>query len=151
MDRSGRHHRRGHEHRADSARCHPQHRAAVPVLARRQGAAGQSTHQRQTLGVVGCRPSTGNGRQVRYQTRSLRGCQDWRFHHIAGAAARYTVTNAASGLQLAARRDGSGQLRLVRPRHRNLDRRAWTLTPTNSGTWTLSTSGASVTVKLLLP
>lgn len=105
-----------------------------------------------TLGVVGCRASTGQGHQVQLQARSSRGCQLWRFRHVGSAtAATYTVTNTATGRQLAVRRHGS-KLRVVTPHQRNLARRTWTLTPTNDGTWHL-TSGTTTTktVKVLLP
>lgn len=108
------------------------------------------TDARKTLGVLGCRARSGHGRQVRFQSRSTRGCQEWRFRQVGGTAS-YTVTDVASGKQLAMRRNGSTQLRLVKPRHRNLARRSWTLRPTNSGTWVLTNRTRSVTVKLLLP
>jgi hypothetical protein len=68
------------------------------------------------------------------------------------------VTNVATGRQLAGAaclRSGStdrpATLRLVKPRHSNLDCRSWRLAPTNDGTWTLTTSGATETVRLLNP
>ncbi|HYP45539.1 MAG TPA: family 43 glycosylhydrolase [Propionibacteriaceae bacterium] len=109
------------------------------------------TNGQRTLGVVSCRAATGQGRQVEHQARSTRACQEWRFRHVAGTAARYTVTNTASGLQLATRRTGSRQLRVVRPTSRNRDLRTWTLIPTSDGTWTLSGSRRTQTIKLLLP
>jgi arabinan endo-1,5-alpha-L-arabinosidase len=107
-----------------------------------------------TLGVVRCRVDTGHGQRLRFQTGSSRGCQEWRIRSVDGDAARYTVTNVATGKQLATAKSGStrdlAHVRLVRPGAHSLSHRSWTLTPTD-GAWVLANHGTSVTIKLLIP
>ena len=87
----------------------------------------------------------GHGGTVGFQPRDERACQTWRFEPVAGTAT-YVVRTAET-----AARHGSGacladDLRLVR---RGCDE--WTLVPTNDGTWSLSSGGTIVAVRLLLP
>ena len=109
-----------------------------------------------TLGVANCwaygSPHHPLAVQVRFQPRSIFGCQDWRVDSVAGTAA-YTVTNVASGRQLAAgpATAGNADLQLVQPTLANTRSRAWTLEPHNDGTWMLATDQASLPVRVLIP
>jgi hypothetical protein len=115
------------------------------------------TELTRTLGAAGCRAGGRRGAAVRFEPGSSR-CQEWRFDRLPGRAAAYTVTNVASGRQLASgactRAGGahrSATLCLVQPRQTKLECRSWRLTPANDGTWTLATSGATESVRLLNP
>ena len=108
------------------------------------------TNARKTLGVTGCRSSSHvGGAKARFERRASRSCQQWRVKPVHGAdVASYRVTNASSGKRLAT----SGQgLRVVKPGDGAAARRTWTLTPTNDGTWTLTSGSTRVAVKLLIP
>ena len=156
----------------DVAGALPTAGANVDVTTPRPGAAAQEfrfqpvgkvllaspTSAVKTLGVVGCRVGGDRGRRVRFQARSSHACQEWRFTSVHHSPATYTVTNAATGRQLAAParvRNGGvlhlAQLRVVRPATRSLARRSWMLTPKDDGTWALTNRGSTVSIKLVLP
>lgn len=109
-----------------------------------------STSATKTLGVVGCRSRRHAGSSsTAFQHRAARSCQEWRVRPVKGAdAAVFHVVDATSGRQLAASTHG---LRVVEPRGADVVERTWTLTPSDSGTWTLSSGSTRVVVKLLLP
>ncbi|WP_315093588.1 family 43 glycosylhydrolase [uncultured Cellulomonas sp.] len=98
------------------------------------------TSQTETLGTARCRTGTAT-----FQERHERACQTWLFDAVAGTAG-YTVRSADTG-----GRHGSGgclaaDLRLVRS-----GCATWTLTPTDDGTWSLSSGATTQAVRLLLP
>ncbi|HEX8511268.1 MAG TPA: hypothetical protein VF635_17455, partial [Propionibacteriaceae bacterium] len=61
----------------------------------------------------------------------------------------YTVSNVVSGKQLATL--ANGKLAAVRATDGNRPRRAWTLRPTNDGTWMLASRASTHSVRVLLP
>ena len=112
-----------------------------------------ATHQTQTLGVAGCKPTKGNGNQVRMETRVADSCQTWTVTSTAGAG--YTVTNAATGSVLTETSchtgDAPARLRLLPAGEADEACSTWTLVPNNDGTWSLATAASSETVRLLIP
>jgi len=109
-----------------------------------------------TLDVAGCRASNRNGGLVRFEKRSGRDCQEWRF--TSTREGYYTVTNTVTGRALTAPRcRGTGPrcrtLRVLRPSSWNRAYRRWTLLPNNDGTWSMTNrrSGTTIAVELLIP
>ncbi|MFC3687934.1 family 43 glycosylhydrolase [Aquipuribacter hungaricus] len=111
------------------------------------------TDQTRTLGVVGCGPTKGRGTQVRMETRVAGSCQTWRLTSAGGAG--YTVTDAVTGSVLTETSCQPGnaraRLRVARPGTAPGACSVWTLVPDDDGTWSLSTAGSSLAVRLLVP
>jgi arabinan endo-1,5-alpha-L-arabinosidase len=114
---------------------------------------GSATRPTQTLGVAGCRATTGHGTRVRMQTRVSGSCQTWTMTSTGGAG--YRVTNAATGSVLTetscTRPRRPARLRVVPARQAERSCSTWTLVPGNDGTWSLATAHSTQTVRLLIP
>ncbi|GAB7193038.1 hypothetical protein NUM3379_37470 [Kineococcus sp. NUM-3379] len=109
---------------------------------------GAATGGQSVLGVERCTGASQAHRDVEFQERTDNSCQEWRVEAVPGAATS-TVTNVKSRLQLATEADGD--LVLVRPTAANAASRAWTLAPTDEGTWTLANGTTREQVTLLRP
>lgn len=96
---------------------------------------------------VGTRTLGVSGGKAVVQPRSSHRAQVWRFDPI-GSSGSYRVTAVGTGRQLAA---GAHGLLAVAPRSASSAARAWTLRPTDDGTWTLASRSTSRSVRLLLP
>ncbi|WP_298461119.1 family 43 glycosylhydrolase [uncultured Cellulomonas sp.] len=108
-----------------------------------------------TLGVNGCKAGRGNGNQVRFDPRDPAGCQTWQLRSIPGTAT-VQVVSPDSGKVLAStaclHRGAADKLRVVDTRSPSAGRcSAWTLAPTDDGTWTLATAGTTREVRVLIP
>ena len=84
-----------------------------------------------------------------FQPRDDRRCQTWHLDPVAGTAT-YTVSSA-DGRSACLTDSGTGGLRLVEAGRKGAECGAWTLVPTDDGTWSLASDRTTLAVRLLLP
>ena len=108
-----------------------------------------STSPTETLGADVCTARPAHGTPVSFQARDDRRCQTWHLDPVVGTAT-YTVSSA-DGRPACLTDGGSGGLRMVEAGRKDAECSAWTLVPTDDGTWSLASDRTTLAVRLLLP